>query len=148
MAEFEEFGWDSEIEEDGNGGEYIILPEGDYWFTVTNIDKGRYEGSAKIPACQRATLTLEVEGPDGKAICYKNLYISKSVERMLSDFFRCIGMKKKGERVRMDWSKVMGSRGRAHFKARSYNGNEYNEVKYFIDSDDKFEEMPSEDTPW
>lgn len=45
----------------------------------------------------------------------------------LSSFFRCIGQKKHGERLTMDWSKVIGSRGRAHFKPRTYTDRDGNE---------------------
>ena len=56
--------WDSAIESDGS--QFIVLPEGDYDFIVTGFERGRYPGSAKIPACNKASLTLTVELPDGK----------------------------------------------------------------------------------
>ena len=138
MAEFTEINldWDSVIEEDGNGGgEYLVLPEGDYTFTVVNFERGHHNGSEKIPECPKAILTLEVDGPEGQARCTRNLFVCKRMESMLSDFFRCIGQKKRGERLKLDWSKVTGSRGKAHFKPRTYNGNQYNELVYFIDAD-------------
>ena len=138
MAEFlkdEALDWDSEILEDGTGGEYAILPEGNYRFTVSNFVRGQHNGSAKIPSCPKAELTLEVEGPDGPAKCTRNLFMCKSLEKMLSDFFRCIGQKKRGEKLRMDWSKVLGSQGIAHFRPREYNGKQYNECAYFLDPD-------------
>lgn len=52
-------GWDDQIENDGQ--EFIILPEGGYNFTVTEFERGRFPGSAKIPACNKVTLTLEVK---------------------------------------------------------------------------------------
>ena len=33
-------GWDDQIENDGQ--EFIILPEGDYNFTVTEFERGRF----------------------------------------------------------------------------------------------------------
>ena len=47
--------WDDAIENDGQ--EFIILPEGDYNFMVTGFERGRFPGSAKIPACNKATIT-------------------------------------------------------------------------------------------
>lgn len=129
------FDWDSVIEEDGKGGEYSVLPEGNYRFTVAKFERGQHPGSEKIPACPKAILTLEVDGPDGPAKCMRNLYVCKHMERMLSDFFRCIGQKKRGEKLRMDWSKVPGSQGLAHFKPTEYRGNKFNECVYFIDPD-------------
>lgn len=51
--------WNDSIESDGQ--EYILLPEGDYNFTVTNFERGRFNGGAKVPACNKATITVQVE---------------------------------------------------------------------------------------
>ena len=48
--------WDDTIENDGQ--EFVVLPEGDYTFTVTNFERGRFPGSTKIPPCNKATLTI------------------------------------------------------------------------------------------
>ena len=40
--------WNDAIVEDGQ--EFIILEEGDYNFIVTAFERGRFPGSAKIPA--------------------------------------------------------------------------------------------------
>ena len=63
MAEEREFGWDDEIE---NDNEFQILPDGDYNFTVTGFERGRHQGSAKLPPCNKAIITLNVA--DGKVI--------------------------------------------------------------------------------
>ena len=130
--------WDSAIESDGS--QFIVLPEGDYAFTVTGFERGRYPGSAKIPACNKASLTLTVELPDGQtATCKEDLILYRTLEWKLASFFRSIGQKKVGERVVIDWSKVLGARGRAHFKPRTYvsNGTEHttNSVDRYYDSD-------------
>lgn len=114
--------WDSAIESDGQ--QFIVLDEGDYTFTVTGFERGRYPGSAKIPACNKASLTFTVELPDGQTTtCKEDLILYRTLEWKLASFFRAIGQKKSGERVVMDWNKVMGARGRAHFKPRTYNSN-------------------------
>ena len=71
------------------------------------------------------------------------LFLHRSVEWKLSAFFRCIGQKKPGEKLVMDWGNVIGSKGRAHFKPRSYKANngedrEANELDRFIDYDERF----------
>ena len=50
--------WDDAIENDGQ--EFVTLEEGDYNFTVTGFERGRFPGSAKLPACNKATLTPAV----------------------------------------------------------------------------------------
>lgn len=133
--------WDDTIESDGQ--EFITLPEGDYNFTVTAFERGRFPGGPKIPACNKAALTLQVKTDEGIAIIHTDLLLYRNLEWKLSSFFRCIGQKRHGERLVMDWNSVIGSRGRAHFKPRAYtdrDGNERtaNEVDRFYDWDEKF----------
>ena len=110
--------WNDTIESDGQ--EFITLEEGDYVFEVTGFERGRFPGGQKIPACNKAALTLQVKTDAGTAVIRTDLLLYKTMEWKLSSFFRCIGQKKHGERLTMDWSKVIGSRGRAHFKPRTY----------------------------
>ena len=134
--------WGDAIESDGQ--EFVILEEGDYNFTVTDFERGRFPGSAKIPACNKAALTLQVKTADGKIATVKfDLILYRSLEWRISSFFRCIGQKKHGERVTMDWTKVIGSKGRAHFKPRTYtdrDGKERqaNDVDRFYDWEDQY----------
>ena len=128
--------WDSTIEDDGNG--FVLLEEGDYDFVVSGMERGQHNGSAKIPACGKAMLTLSVESPQGVAEIKESLLLHKSMEWKLSSFFRSIGQKKHGERLNMNWDAVLGSAGRAHIVQREYVGNDgttkkANNVKYFID---------------
>lgn len=132
--------WDDVIESDGQ--EFIILPEGDYTFTVTELERGRFPGSAKLQACNKATLTLQVKTKEGIANVRTDIILNRLVEFRVSAFFRCIGQKKHGQRLAMDWNKVVGSRGCAHFKPRTYtdrDGNERqaNDVEHFYDYDEK-----------
>ena len=129
-------GWDDVIEDDGNG--LILLEEGDYDFTVTGFERGRHNGSAKIPACNKAIITLSIDSPQGVAEIKENLILYKTMEWKISAFFRSLGLKKHGERLTMDWDHVLGAAGRAHIVQREYIGNDgtnkkANNVGYFID---------------
>ncbi len=133
--------WNDAIENDGQ--EFVILPEGDYNFTVTGFERGRFPGGQKIPACNKAALTLQVNTDEGVAVIRTDLLLYRSMEWKLSAFFRCIGQKKQGERLVMDWNRVIGSEGRARFKPRSYVGNDgkehqANDVDRFYDWDARF----------
>lgn len=132
--------WDDAIENDGQ--EYVLLPEGDYNFTVANFERGRHPGSAKIPACNKASLTLQVQTKEGVANIFLDLFLYRTMEWKLSQFFRCIGQKQKGERLVMDWNRVAGSIGRAHIRQSEYTANDgttktRNEVDRFYDYDEK-----------
>ena len=51
MSDYEnkgyELDWDSEIENEGS--EFIVAEPGDYDFVVTAFERGRFQGSAKMP---------------------------------------------------------------------------------------------------
>lgn len=134
--------WDDVIEEDG-GSSFVTLDEGDYNFTVTGFERAHFDGSAKVAPCPKAIISVQVDTDDGPAVSKFNLLLNKQLEWKLSAFLRCIGMKKRGEKVKIDWQKIVGSKGRAHFKPREYtgnNGNTYhaNDLDRFIDYDEKF----------
>lgn len=136
-----ELGWDDEITNDG--GSFVLLEEGDYNFRVTAFERGRFPGSAKIPACNKATLTLLVETYDGEASVKYDLIMYSSLEWKISEFFRAIGQKKSGESFRPKWNQVIGSVGRARFRPREYtdrNGEkrQANDVARFYDYDPAF----------
>jgi hypothetical protein len=133
--------WNDAIEEDGQ--EYVLLPEGDFNFTVTNFERGRFPGGPKVPACNKATITVQVDTKEGIATVKFDLLLYRSLEWRISAFFRCIGQKKHGEKLTMDWNKVIGSKGRAHFKQRSYTNNQgeekfTNDIDRFIDYNEEF----------
>ncbi len=65
MSEIErELGWNDTIMKDAD--EYVILPAGDYDFVVESLERGRHEGSEKLPPCNKAILNLRVYTPDGE----------------------------------------------------------------------------------
>lgn len=138
--------WDDAIETDGQ--EYILLPEGEYNFKVTNFERGRFVGSARIPQCNKASIVIQIEAKEGTTSVKFDLILYRTLEWRISAFFRCIGQKKHGEKLTMDWGKVVGSKGRAYIKQRSYtnqNGEEkfINDVDRFIDyNEDFFDDLP------
>lgn len=140
MSDFEkEFGWDDEIEKDSD--EWVLLPEGDYDFTVTAFERGRHQGSDKLPPCNKAILTLKVEGPEGTTTITHNLFLHSKTESMLSAFFCAIGQKKHGEKLRMNWQTVIGARGRCKVYVDKWTGRDgeekkSNKIKRFYDPEE------------
>ncbi|MDR7869142.1 MAG: DUF669 domain-containing protein [Sporomusaceae bacterium] len=126
-----ELDWESEIEKESP--EYITLPEGEYEFEVISFERARYSGGDKLPACNQAKLKLQVTVSDGVATINHNLFLHSRTEGILSAFFNCIGQKKHGEKLKMDWNKVIGSKGRAKIGTRVYEGKTLNEVKKFLE---------------
>jgi len=102
--------FDDILESDGQ--ELVVLPEGDYPFTVTSIERGRYPGKGEIPPCNMAKLTLRIDNDQGLATARLNLILYRTMEWKISAFFRAIGQKKHGEKVSMNWAKAQCARGR------------------------------------
>lgn len=142
MNEYEnmEIGWDDEISNDGSG--FILLPEGDYDFTVTKFERDRYPGSAKIPPCPKAVLVLNVSTPEGEANIKYDLIMSRVVEWKLSEFFRGIGQKKHGEAFTPNWNAVVGETGRCHVTIREYT-NKQGDVRKTNDVSKFYDKQPA-----
>lgn len=124
--------FDSEIEYDGP--DYILLKPGNYDFVVASIDRKQYNGGSKIPPCPQAVIHIEITDPEtgAKVPCQSNLFLASNQMWSLSTFFESIGLKKKGEKLKMDWSKVVGRTGTVEIDNREYNGNTYNNVKKYV----------------
>lgn len=136
-----ELGWNDAIQNDGN--EFIILPEGDYPFEVKKFERTRFNGSAKLPACPAAKLTILVGDRDCDQVTIThNLFLSSVTEGLLCQFFKSIGSRKHGERMVMDWNKVVGAKGYCHVFIEKFIGKkdgkekESNKIKKFLDPDE------------
>lgn len=112
-----ELGWDDEISKES---EFQLLPAGDYDFTVTNFERGRHAGSANLPACNKAIVSIAINSERGKTTLKENFFLHTSTEAFLTEFFTGIGQKEKGKPVRMNWNTVIGSTGRLKLKIRNW----------------------------
>ena len=144
--------WDDVLENDGQ--EFIVLPEGDYTYTVTGLERGQFPGGPKIPPCPKATITLTIDNDQGAATARVDLLLYRTVEWKISAFFRSIGRKKQGEKITMNWNQVLNARGRAHFRPREYQKDgqthQVNDVVRFFDFDPSCAMTPvkTDDLPW
>lgn len=129
-----ELGWNDEISQES---EFIIAPEGDYDFVVESYERGRFDGSDKMPACNCANVKIKIMTAQGPVVINHRLMLHTRTEWALSAFFNAIGQKKKGTKINMNWNLVPGSTGRCKVGIRQYNGNEYNEIKKFYEKDEK-----------
>ena len=123
MAEFErELNWDDEISNET--GDFEPLPEGDYQFTVSKIERARSQGKGKLPPCNMAKVTLTVHGAEYDRDITVNLVLHSSLEWKLSQFFLSIGLKKHSEPLRMNWTGAVGKTGNCHVTVREYKRND------------------------
>lgn len=118
MNQERELQWEDTIEKDGP--DFILLPEGDYDFTVAKFERARFAGSSKMPACNQAKLEIIVHSPQGDVSINHSLLLHTKTEGFLSNFFAGIGQKKKGEPLRMNWNAVNGAKGRLKLKINNF----------------------------
>ncbi len=137
MADFErELDWDDEISKES---EFTLLPEGDYKFTVVGFSRGRHNGSAKLPACNKAELELKVDdGKGNTGTILHNLFLHTKTEGMISAFLIAIGQKKHGEPTRPNWNTMVGAQGRCKVGVHEWVNDKCetmksNQIKKFYD---------------
>lgn len=135
-----ELGWNDVIENDSP--EFVILPDGDYNFEVVDFERGRHNGSEKLPPCNKAIVHIRIEGKEGVSIIKHQLFLHTITEGMLCAFFAGIGQRQKGEKMKMNWSRVVGSTGRAKIGTRKWTNDEgkemtFNEIKKFYEPEAK-----------
>ena len=139
-SEDRELGWDDVIENDSP--EFVILPDGDYDFEVVDFERGRHNGSEKLPPCNKAIVHIRIEGKEGISIIKHQLFLHTITEGMLCAFFTGIGQRQKGERLKMNWNAVVGSKGRCKVGIRKWTNDEgkemtFNEIKKFYEPEGK-----------
>ena len=141
MAEERELGWNDEISNDGS--DFVLLEPGEYAFQVKTFERARFGGGPKLPACNQAVLGIAILDDDGNELAMikkHNLFLHSKTEGMVCAFFRSIGARKHGEKITMDWNKVIGSRGRCVIENKEFDSNKNpgekfkaNQIKRFLD---------------
>lgn len=139
MKEMErELGWDDEIEKDSS---FVTIPEGDYDFVIDHFERARHEGSEKIPPCNKAIVFFNVKGPEDQEITIQEGYILHTkMEWKLSELFCGVGLKKKGEKLKMNWNALPGLKGRAHISLdpdKNDPDKKYNHIKKIYPFEEK-----------
>lgn len=133
MSEEKSYSWDEGPIENPNEGTFVLLVPGNYPFTVVKFERSRHDGSEKLPPCNKAIVTLDVQGVELKS----NLFLHSRCEGLLCSFFVSLGHRKHGEPLRMDWGRVVGSTGICEVSIRKgtgkYEGKEFNEIKRFLE---------------
>ena len=120
--------WNSEIEET-----YLDLPDGTYDFTVVDAERGRFEpkpeSKIKEP-CPQVKVHVEIKDPnsDQKVKLNSLLILHTRTKGLLCNFFRSIGVMKKGESLKMDWN-VIGKTGKLKL---SHNDKNYMQIDKFL----------------
>lgn len=130
-------GWDTPIQNDGQGFE--VLPAGRYRFEVTKMERATSAG-ASTKGSPMAKLELRLmDAASGKVgSARETLVLHKNTEWKLCEFFRAIGQRKHGESIKPNWTAVVGAAGECEVLVETFtkqDGTEgqSNKVKRFLD---------------
>ena len=134
--------WNSEIEET-----YLDLPDGTYEYKVVELERGHYEpkpdSKIKEPSPQ-VKVHVEIKDPNGsdqKVKLNSLLILHTRTKGLLCNFFRSIGVMKKGESLKMDWN-VIGKTGKLALK---HNEKGYMQIDKFLPQE---EEAATQKSSW
>lgn len=144
-AEYEEIGYEGVIENEDGG--FVLLPDGDYDFTVNKVTRSRYEGSSKMPSCNTVSVELSVWGAQDRATITERFFLVKKFEWKLSQFFLSIGLKKHGEQLVMRWN-IEGYKGKCkvyidNYKRDDGSKGQSNKIKKFYAYDENVQTISS-----
>lgn len=88
-------------------------------------------------------LSITIDAPEGRAVIKHNLFLHSKCEGLLCAFFSSIGQRKHGEKLKMNWSKVVGSKGRCKVGVQEWVSDrdgekkQSNEIKRFYEPVEK-----------
>lgn len=117
--------------------EFELIPAGTYDFEVEEVGRKQYNGGDKMGPCPIAAVRCRIVGgqQDGR-VFFCDIYLNSKVSWKIRQFFVCLGMHPadapKEQKVRMDWSRAVGRRGRVKLGVRTYNEREYTDVKEWL----------------
>lgn len=104
--------------------QYTLLPEGTYPFTITKMERKVYTGNSTkiLSGTPYAEVTCKVDGGQlGSTIVTERLYLLKSFQWKLTQFFKAIGQPVViGQAFQPNWNAVIGSNGTAKVIQHSY----------------------------
>ena len=128
---------DYEGEIEAGESEFEAIPAGTYDFEVEEVGRKQYNGGDKMGPCPIAAVRCRiVGGPEDGRVFFCDIYLNSKVSWKIRQFFVCLGMHPadapKEQKVRMDWSRAVGRRGRVKLGVRTYNDDEYTDVKEWL----------------
>ena len=122
-SEIRSYGWNDRIKVHPASDFKPI--DGEYDFDVAKFEKSRFTGSSKMEPCNQANMTLMVHTEEGPVSIRTNLKLHHMFSKRIAQFFLAIGDEvDESGGIRMNWSNLVGRKGRAQFGPRTYVGND------------------------
>lgn len=124
-------GWNAKLEdvpEDQSHSLYRLLPEGDYDFTVEDVNYGRTKTGNNMVTVK---LIIKVPGENDVHVDDRLIFTVKAQWKLVS-FFKSIGLFEEAQTSGMNWDHVPDRSGRLTLKHRVYNEKTYNQVAKYL----------------
>ncbi len=142
-------GWDDEIEV--KGGDFEPVPDGDYTFEVTSIDRGYFNGSDKMAPCPKAKVQVRLIDAERQAVLSENLLLNSKLSWKIAKFFVSVGLRDKNAgsetKLKMQWTRAIGLRGRCRVGSHEHKGKTYNDIVEWLEPDDAAPSAPQAYVP-
>jgi hypothetical protein len=119
------FGWNEAVDPTNQGSDFVILPEGEAFFTVTKLERTRKE-FGKFGTINVAIISLMVTSADVDADTpvevKEQIGLHRDLEWKITQFFTALGHRKHGDTGKFvpDWSKIVNESGRCVIQHRKY----------------------------
>lgn len=136
-----ELGFDDEIS-DGEGNDIVLFEPGNYQFTVKSYERGKTKESGN----NMVTVELEVTDGKKKSTIKDWIVLTNKTMWKIASFFRSIGLKKRGENIKMNWKESVGKSGMCTLSQDekiSKAGNSYkvNSIYSYLDPMEEVEDV-------
>jgi len=128
--------WDDEI---SNDNDFVVLEEGIYPFTIKALERGQYisHAGSKLPDCKKVIVHITIDGgTKGTVDTKENMFLHRSCEGILCAFFVSLGLRQKGQPLKMCWNDAVGKTGWVKTGIRVHDGKKYTQVKSWVAPDD------------
>lgn len=141
MTDTENYDWDSPIGPEADEGGFNVLPDGEYPFVVTALERGRYEGDPQKgkKACHKAIVTFKVDGGEfGDAYVKESIFLNRKNAWKIKALFVCLGLvDAASEEFVPNWTAIIGCTGKCTLAKTQFQGRDgsmidANDVKKFL----------------
>jgi len=117
----------------GDGEQMGGIPEGEHYFRVLAVAKGFDEKHQ----CDAAIVTMTVRAGEITAKIQDRLPCHTDFEWKLGAFFKSLGLRKSGEKIRMNWDAAVGQWGRLKVVIKKGDTRDFHNVGSYLDRNGK-----------
>lgn len=150
MADYKEINMNATLDD----LDFTTLEPGDYHYKVLGYEQEYFNGSEKLPPCNKIVVTVEIpfkgeSGMETKTV-KNNFYLcnKKGILMGLRRFFESTGVMPEKGKAKMDWDATKGKTGVCSVITNiGNNGNEFNNIDGFY-SPSKAPTITSNDDVW